>query len=277
MQGILAFTLVLNIIKCIFDKIKTKQQGETMKRVIFTAICYLILTLSDYSQCKAGEVFSLLSSAKHIFGPKVTQTDLKGKVVFLEYWGIRCPPCKASYPHLVKLQNKYAKSDKFTILASHVQTLSPDVTAFLTQQKVTFPVYQQFREPEAPCGRGIPSAALIDHTGKVVATGHPSTLYSKVAALVKATPNPILGNVKIKYCKAQAKALESGKPVANILKSLNKLSSTTGEKGEEAKQLLEAVQNYLTSTAETLIKQASEEPSKVLPELMKFSKLNLDF
>jgi thiol-disulfide isomerase/thioredoxin len=235
------------------------------------------LTLTFFSNTSRGDnqsaIFGSLSLAKHIFGPETSQEDLKGKVVFLEYWGIHCPPCRASYPHLVGLQKKYAKTGKFTILASHVQDFSKEVTVFLQKEGVTFPVYQQFREAKVLCGRGIPYAALIDHKGKVITSGYPSDLYPKVAALVAAAPAPIIGSVEIKFCKSQAKALEAGKGIAGAIKSLQKLAAIEGEKGEEAKALLATATGYLEKRKTRLIEKASTKPSEALNELIAFSKL----
>lgn len=44
---------------------------------------------------------------------------LEGKVVFLEFFGHKCPPCLASIPHLNNLQNKY--KDKLAIVSIEVQ------------------------------------------------------------------------------------------------------------------------------------------------------------
>ena len=44
---------------------------------------------------------------------------LEGKVIFLEFFGHKCPPCLASIPHLVKLQKKH--KDKLAIVAIEVQ------------------------------------------------------------------------------------------------------------------------------------------------------------
>jgi thiol-disulfide isomerase/thioredoxin len=57
---------------------------------------------------------------------KVTGTDqglniqgLEGKIVFLEFFGHKCPPCLKSIPHLKKLQAKH--KDKLAIVAIEVQ------------------------------------------------------------------------------------------------------------------------------------------------------------
>ena len=224
------------------------------------------------SSSKPHGVFASLPNAEHIFGPEITQEDLKGKVVFLEYWGVNCPPCRASYPHLVELQKKYEKTGKFTVLASHVQEFSKKVTEFLSTEKVTFPVYQQFREPAAPCGDGIPHAALIDHTGKVVAEGYPTNLYKQVADLVKNTPPPMIGDTKVVYCKAQVKVLDSGKNIANTVKSLERMAKIEGAKGEEAKAIVDSVNSYLDAKKTRLLEKASSQPSVALEELTIFSK-----
>ena len=44
---------------------------------------------------------------------------LEGKIIFLEFFGHRCPPCLKSIPHLIKLQEKYR--DKLAIIAIEVQ------------------------------------------------------------------------------------------------------------------------------------------------------------
>ena len=217
--------------------------------------------------------FSKISSAKHIFGPEVTQDDLKGKVVFLEYWGINCPPCRASFPHLVELQQKYAKTGKFTVLASHRQDFSNEVKPFLSKNKVTFPVYQFFDEPAAPCGRGIPHAALFDYKGKLISSGYPSDLYPLVAKLVKEVPPPIIAFVEVKYCKSQAQALGSGRPVLSTLKALEKIAAGSGPKAEEAKQLVDAANTYLEKRKNKLLELANNKPSQALVPLASFVKI----
>ena len=69
----------------------------------------------------------------HLYGPQVTEMDLRGKVVFVHYWGVRCPPCRASFPRLIEMQKKYAPTGRFTVFASHVQNESEDVRRFLAE------------------------------------------------------------------------------------------------------------------------------------------------
>ena len=54
---------------------------------------------------------------------KITGTDqglkikgLEGKIIFLEFFGHKCPPCLKSIPHLIKLQKKH--QDKVAIIVT---------------------------------------------------------------------------------------------------------------------------------------------------------------
>ena len=58
---------------------------------------------------------------------------LEGKIVFLEFFGHKCPPCLASIPHLIKLQNKY--KDKLAIVSIEVQGYTHEQTKNFAKEK----------------------------------------------------------------------------------------------------------------------------------------------
>ena len=233
-----------------------------MKKVR-SAVAFSILGLS--LQVSAQVDFSPVSRARHIYGPEIKPEELQGKVVFLEYWGVRCPPCRGSFPHLVKLQDQYGDTGKFTILAAHVQADEKGAAEFCADQKVNFPVFQQLRISAAPCGRGIPSAVLIDHTGKIVQKGHPSQLYSLVKDLVKSTPDPpspLIGKMKVVNCVKHADALKKGKPILPVMSSLKKISAKEGTPAAaEAAEMLANINRYLDEQAALLQNMAASKPS----------------
>lgn len=103
----------------------------------------------------AKVTYPAFDDSKYIHGPKITASSLKGKVVFFEYWGINCPPCIASMPHLQELQDKY-QSKGFTVVGSHRQGLSPRVKQFLEEKNISFPVYQGLDIPRPPARRTAP-------------------------------------------------------------------------------------------------------------------------
>ena len=97
-----------------------------MKKLLIKAL----LLASFFTMTHAAQEGNVLAemSMTDITGKtyKVTGTQngldiegLKGKVVFLEFFGHKCPPCLASIPHMINLQNKY--KDKLAIVAIEVQ------------------------------------------------------------------------------------------------------------------------------------------------------------
>ncbi len=100
-----------------------------MKKLLIATL----LLASFFTITNAAENEKVLSemSMTDITGKtyKVTGTQnglsiegLEGKIVFLEFFGHKCPPCLASIPHLIKLQNKH--KDKLAIIAIEVQGYS---------------------------------------------------------------------------------------------------------------------------------------------------------
>lgn len=125
-----------------------------MKKLLITA---LLLT-SFFSMTHAAEGQTVLAemSMKDITGKtyKVTGTQnglniegLEGKVVFLEFFGHKCPPCLASIPHLIELQKKH--QDKLAIVSIEVQGYSDEqVKEFAKEKGMNYIVVAEEKAPE---------------------------------------------------------------------------------------------------------------------------------
>ena len=94
-----------------------------MKKLL-TVLLLLSTVLFAEVQKKANYTMSMTD----INGTKYTATGtdnglkisgMEGKIVFLEFFGHNCPPCLASIPHLIHLQNKY--KDTLAVVAIEVQ------------------------------------------------------------------------------------------------------------------------------------------------------------
>lgn len=195
-----------------------------------------------------------LDEANHYSGPLVTEADLLGKVVLVDEWGVRCPPCRALLPGMESLWSAY-KSKPFVLLGSHRQGHQPDqVKELVKANKLTYPIYGfAGLVVEPPNGGGLPFMYVVNHRGKVVYAGrsHQEATQAVVEALMKigAPPNLVDG-VAFKKYKAMEKQLVLGKPLkgqmAKLAGDVKKAQAKTAraalkEQAEEAEEILEAL------------------------------------
>ncbi|MBR2363876.1 MAG: TlpA family protein disulfide reductase [Lentisphaeria bacterium] len=146
-----------------------------------------VLTVMSFTLVSAAEKipFTGLEKSRHISGPEVTQEMMKGKVVLFDYWGLGCPPCHASMPKLQALWKKYGDKYLIVIGSESWRRDRNQIKAFLTKNRITFPIYQGATYNNFQPG-GVPHAVLIGADGKLVKMDHPGRLYGKVAQMCEA-------------------------------------------------------------------------------------------
>jgi cytochrome c biogenesis protein CcmG/thiol:disulfide interchange protein DsbE len=105
--------------------------------------------------------FTLAGKAEHL-------TDLRGKVVVLNYWATWCPPCVEETPALNRLQ-KYIDSRNGVVLGISVDEDGPAYEKFLKDQAVVFPTYRDAsKKSAADYGTTMyPETYVIDRHGKI--------------------------------------------------------------------------------------------------------------
>ncbi|MGB5539256.1 MAG: TlpA disulfide reductase family protein [Gammaproteobacteria bacterium] len=107
-------------------------------------------------------VLSGLDGAEHRL------SDLRGRVVLVNFWASWCQPCVREIPNLQRLHASYA-GEPFEILAVDVEEDENRVRHFVTQQGMTFPVLldRDGRQFAAWGSQVLPTTFVIDAAGMV--------------------------------------------------------------------------------------------------------------
>ncbi|GLR12032.1 hypothetical protein GCM10007907_08220 [Chitinimonas prasina] len=94
--------------------------------------------------------------------------DLRGKVVYLDFWASWCGPCRQSFPWMNQLQQRHAK-DGLVVLAVNLDTEAKDAAAFLARYPASFSVLYDATGASAKAWgvKAMPSSYLIDRQGAI--------------------------------------------------------------------------------------------------------------
>jgi thiol-disulfide isomerase/thioredoxin len=98
----------------------------------------------------------------------VRLADLKGRVVYVDFWASWCGPCKQSFPWMNEMQAKYGARG-LTVVAVTVDRKREDADKFLAATPATFTVGYDTagKVAEAFRPKGMPTSFLIGADGVV--------------------------------------------------------------------------------------------------------------
>ncbi len=114
------------------------------------AIIIVLLVLAGF----AGYIYSNLPSTASVVagdiapdftledtkGNRISLSNLRGKVVMVNFWATWCPPCIEEMPSMERLHEAMADDD-FVLLAINTETNGRSaVSAFLNKTPYTFPI-----------------------------------------------------------------------------------------------------------------------------------------
>ena len=99
-------------------------------------------------------------------------SQLKGRVVLINFWATWCPPCRREMPSMERLTQQL-KGEDFSVLAVNVGESANDIELFTSQldTDLSFPILLDRTSQSMQAWKisGLPTTYLVDKKGRVVA------------------------------------------------------------------------------------------------------------
>ncbi|GAA4207790.1 hypothetical protein GCM10022289_30720 [Pedobacter jeongneungensis] len=101
-------------------------------------------------------------------GNLVDLGDLKGKVIFLNFWATWCPPCRAEMPSINKLYSQFKDDKDIVFIFADADGDFPKSTEFMADRKYGMPVYKVESDiPEKVFSGALPTTVIFDKQGRL--------------------------------------------------------------------------------------------------------------
>jgi len=109
-----------------------------MRKLLTTLLLLALTTFAQATNKQPLAQMTMTDTTGKTYNVTGTEQGLKiegleGKVIFLEFFGHKCPPCLASIPHLIDMQKKH--KDKLAIVSIEVQGYNQKQTAAFAKEK----------------------------------------------------------------------------------------------------------------------------------------------
>ncbi|MBV9468449.1 MAG: TlpA family protein disulfide reductase [Abitibacteriaceae bacterium] len=129
---------------------------------------------------------------KTVDGHRVSLSQFKGKVVFVDFWMPNCPPCVVEAPHLQQLHKKYYARGLRLIGATQSDPQPATVRAFIRQQGLTYPLVMdkgmkvagQYQAETHPYGVLIDRAGIVRYIHEGFLQGEEKQLEAAIQAVL---------------------------------------------------------------------------------------------
>ena len=140
-----------------------------------------VFTYTPPADARVVDTFDKLTNPDSMAGqdaPDITVTsldgkplkigDLRGKVIFLNFWATWCPPCRQEMPHIQTLWDEMKDRDDVVFIAASSEDVDT-IKKFLAKSSYTFPIYTAPQESVAGSyhTQSIPSIFTIDAKGVI--------------------------------------------------------------------------------------------------------------
>lgn len=107
-------------------------------------------------------------SVKNENGEITETSQLRGKVVFINFWASWCPPCRAEFPSVQKFYDTYKTNQNLVFLTVNLDDELILGKNYLQKEKFTIPfLVPNSSIPKELYNGSIPTTIVLDKTGKI--------------------------------------------------------------------------------------------------------------
>ncbi len=140
-----------------------------MKKISILLLFFFSLLLAACEQVPMGAVVGEIApdfTLADTQGKTWTLSELKGQVVFVNFWATWCPPCREEMPAMQKLLD-IMPSDKFKMLAILNRDTLANAELFAEKNNITMPILNDMGNNIGPMFglTGLPETFIIDKQG----------------------------------------------------------------------------------------------------------------
>lgn len=107
-------------------------------------------------------------SVREQSGKLINVSELKGKVVFINFWASWCPPCRAEFPSIQKFYEKYKGNNEIVFLTVNLDEDPAKGQLYLEKEQFTIPFLIPNGDiPTEYFNGSLPTTVVLDKTGKI--------------------------------------------------------------------------------------------------------------
>ncbi len=125
-------------------------------------------------------------------GNTKTTSDLKGKVIFMNFWASWCPPCRAEFPSIQKFYERYKDNPDVIFFTVNLDEDPAVGKSYLKKEQFTVPfLVPASAIPSAYFNGSLPTSVVLDKTGKIrlhhtgMADYSKNSFYKEIDALLR--------------------------------------------------------------------------------------------